>query len=88
MSDTKTLYDEDFFAWTKEQAEGLRSAAQGGSNRALDWENLAEEIEDLARSQLHVARAARSRRIIEHLLKLEYSPATDPRRGWRSDRSC
>jgi len=47
MSDVKTLYKEDFVAWSKEQAEALRSAARDGSNQKLDWENLAEEIEKL-----------------------------------------
>ncbi len=81
MSDVKTLHDKDFLAWSKEQAEALRAAAAAGSNLALDWENLAEEIEDLGGAQksgLH----SQVRRIIQHLLKLEYSPARDPRRGW------
>src|ERR1700733_13723317 len=81
MSDVKPLYNEDLLAWSKQQAEALRSAAQGGSNQALDWENLAEEIEDLGASQkssLH----SQLRRIIKHLLKLENSPAGGPRGGW------
>ena len=81
MSDVKTLDDQDIFAWSKQQAEALRSAARSGSNQALDWDNLAEEIEDLGASQkssLH----SQARRIIEHLLKLEFSPAKDPRLGW------
>ena len=83
MSDAKTLHDEDLFAWSKDQAKALRVAAHAGSNLALDWENLAEEIEDLGASQkssLH----RQMRRIIEHLLKLEFSPSTDPRRGWKA----
>jgi hypothetical protein len=83
MADTRTLYDEDFVAWTEQQAEALRSARRTGSNQQLDWENLAEEIEDLGRS---VRRELRDQltRIIHHLLKLQHSPAIDPRRGWRS----
>jgi hypothetical protein len=82
MPDTKTLYDEDFLAWSKAQAEALRVAARAGSNLALDWENLAEEIEDLGNSQKS-ALHSQIRRIIQHFLKLEYSPASEPRRGWR-----
>lgn len=41
---TDTLYENDFFAWTEQQAEVLRRAAREGSNLPLDWENLAEEI--------------------------------------------
>jgi len=47
MAGLKTLYDEDFAAWSKQQAEALRAAARGGSKQQLDWENLAEEIERL-----------------------------------------
>jgi hypothetical protein len=81
MSDTKTLYDTDFLAWSKEQAEALRSVAHGGSNQKLDWENLAEEIESLGISQ-RSALASQIRRVIRHFLKLEFSPAVEPRRGW------
>lgn len=82
MPDGKTLYDEDFLAWSREQAKALRSAAQGASNRALDWDNLAEEIEGLGISQ-ESALESQIRRIIEHLLKLENSRASGPRRGWK-----
>jgi hypothetical protein len=81
MPDVKTLYDEDFVAWSQQQAEALRSTARGGSNRQLDWENLAEEIESLGRSEKRELRSQISR-VIHHLLKLEHSPADDPRRGW------
>ena len=81
MANVKTLYDQDFFLWSKEQAEALRAAARGATNQPIDWENVAEEIESLGRSdrrELH----SQIRRIIEHLLKLEYSLAIDPRSGW------
>jgi hypothetical protein len=81
MSDTNALYDEDFLAWTKQQAKGLREAAKHQINQPLDWENLAEEIESLGISQKTALRS-QMRRIIQHLLKLEFSPATEPRRGW------
>jgi hypothetical protein len=81
MPDVKTLYDEDFLAWSQEQAEALRAAARTGSNQKLDWENLAEEIEDLGTSQ-KLALGSQMRRIVHHLLKLQFSPAADPRRGW------
>lgn len=81
MSDVKTLYDEDFLLWSKQQAEALRGVAHGGSNQELDWENLAEEIESLGVSQKTALRS-QVRRIVRHLLKLQFSPAADPRRGW------
>lgn len=42
---------------------------------------MAEGIEGLGRSQ-RAALDSLLIRIIEHLLKLEFSPAADPRRGW------
>jgi hypothetical protein len=76
-----THYDEDFVAWSQQQAEALRAAARGGSNQVIDWQNLAEEIEGLGISQ-RSALGSQIRRIIQHLLKLEYSLASEPRRGW------
>jgi hypothetical protein len=81
MSDVKTLYDEDFLAWSTDQAGALRAAARTASNQKLDWENLAEEIESLGTSQ-KLALHSQMRRVVHHLLKLEFSPATEPRRGW------
>ena len=75
------LYDKDFVAWSKQQAEALRAAARSGSNQRLDWQNLAEEIEGLGISQRSVLRS-QIRRIIRHLIKLEHSRAIEPRRGW------
>src|SRR6185436_17634681 len=82
MADTPTLYDEDFVAWTEQQAEAIRAAARAGANLPLDWENLAEEIESLGKSD---RRSLHSQiyRIVRHLAKLQFSPATDPRLGWR-----
>jgi hypothetical protein len=77
------LYEQDFVLWTEQQAAALRQAAALGlgGNLPLDWENLAEEIDSLGRS---LRRELRSRIavIIEHLIKLEASPAADPGRGW------
>ena len=83
MTDLKTLYETDTVAWSEHQAAALRAAARGGSNRLLDWDNLAEEIEELAKS---LRRRLRSQigRIIQHQVKLESSPDIDPRKGgWR-----
>jgi hypothetical protein len=79
--DPRELYEEDFVRWTEQQSSALREAAGAGVNLALDWENLAEEIDSLGRSQRRELRS-RISVIIEHLLKLEYSSAHDPRRAW------
>ncbi len=75
------LHETDFLAWTEQQAESLRAAARARSNQKLDWENLAEEIEGLGISQKS-ALGSQIRRIMHHLLKLQFSQARDPRRGW------
>jgi hypothetical protein len=73
-----TLYDEDFYVWVEHQADLLRK----GRFRDLDLAHLIEEVEDLG-TNLRNAVTSRTREIILHLLKLQYSRATEPRRGWR-----
>ena len=72
-------YDDDFYAWTQYQAQVLRTL-RTRDNR-FDRDRLAEEVEDLGRSQRDAVRS-QVRRILLHLLKLAHSPATDPRRDW------
>jgi len=77
-----TLYDEDFYAWTQQQAAVLRGLP-ATSNR-LDAELIAEEIEDLGRSEVHTAQSL-CEHIIEHFLKLEYSGLSEPAEHWRDE---
>ena len=72
-------YDDDFYAWTQHQAAVLREMPV--TDNRFDREHVAEEIEDLGKSYRDAVRS-QVRRIIEHLLKLQYSPAQDPRYGW------
>ncbi|HZU91490.1 MAG TPA: DUF29 domain-containing protein [Stellaceae bacterium] len=69
-------YEDDFFAWTRHQAEVLRTLPV--SDNRFDRERLAEEIEDLGKSERDAVRS-QIRRIVEHLLKLGFSPAEVPR---------
>jgi hypothetical protein len=71
------LYDEDFYVWTEAQAELLRKRQFD----ALDLDNLIEEIEGLGDAKKSAALNNVSV-ILEHLLKLQHSPAREPRRGW------
>jgi hypothetical protein len=75
-------YDDDFYAWTQEQAELLRRLP-AVSNR-LDSLLIAEEIEDLGRSELRTAQSL-CEHIIEHLLKLEFSGIEEPANHWRDE---
>jgi Domain of unknown function DUF29 len=76
------LYDEDFYAWTQQQAEALRTHFKG-DNR-LDVEHLAEEVEDLGKSELHAVESY-IENVIEHLLKLDYSGWVEARHHWRAE---
>lgn len=74
------LYEQDFYLWIERQADLLRK----GRFRDLDLEHLIEEVEDLG-VNLRNAVTSRTREIILHLLKLQYSPAVEPRGGWREN---
>lgn len=78
-------YDTDVLLWSAHQATLLRRRAAGElvNDAELDWFNIAEEIESLGKS---VARELVSRisNILVHLIKLEVSPAMEPRAGWRN----
>jgi hypothetical protein len=76
------LYERDYYAWTRAQAAALRRMRRQEAETALDLAHLAEEVEDLGRSERDAVRS-QVRRIIEHLLKLEYSGAPEPRDGWK-----
>jgi hypothetical protein len=78
----ESLYEEDFYAWTQQQAELLRRLPAIGNE--IDLEHIAEEIEDLGRSDLRAARSL-CQHIIEHFLKLEYSGPDEPADHWRDE---
>jgi hypothetical protein len=63
------LYERDFYAWLEDQAAKLRAR----SHNDIDWENLAEEIESLGRSQKKEIRS-RLELLIHHLLKWQVQP--------------
>jgi len=73
------LYVQDLYAWSKAQVDLLRA----GRFAELDLEHVIEEIEDVGGALKRSVRN-RIRTIIEHLLKLEHSPAKEPRAGWRA----
>jgi hypothetical protein len=83
MSDLKTPvrpaagYNRDFFAWTQEQAARLREMRPN----SLDWENVAEEIESLGRSDKR-AIASDLKVVLLHLIKWRYQ-AERRSESWR-----
>ncbi|MFW6295672.1 MAG: DUF29 domain-containing protein [Halothece sp.] len=64
-----TTYEKDFYAWTQEQANLLRT----GKLHQIDWQNIAEELEDMGRSEKRQLES-RLEVLIMHLLKWQFQP--------------
>lgn len=75
---TKDLYERDFFEWTQSNAALLRARRFDQA----DIEHIAEEFEDMGKSQRHEL-SNRLRVLLAHLLKRQFQPE---RRGrsWRA----
>jgi hypothetical protein len=65
----RVSYDDDFHAWTLDQAARLRRERPA----EVDWENLAEEVESLGRSD-NRALGSDLKVVLEHLIKWRYQP--------------
>jgi Domain of unknown function DUF29 len=78
------LYEADFYAWTRQQALALRRLARTRPNLPLDLEHIAEEIQDLGKSERDTVYSL-AQRVIEHFLLIEHSPATDQRLHWADE---
>ncbi|HJU11050.1 MAG TPA: DUF29 domain-containing protein [Candidatus Binataceae bacterium] len=63
------LYQHDYYAWVCTQVEALREHKVA----ALDWENLAEEVEDLGKAERHRLES-HLEGLMMHLLKWRYQP--------------
>ena len=75
------LYDRDFYLWTQAQAEALRSH---GASNVIEWDAVAEELEDMGKRELRAAESLLVR-IIEHLHKLRSTRYDEPRLHWRKE---
>ncbi len=64
-----TAPEVDFYAWTQEQAKLLRS----GKLHQIDWQNIAEEIEDMGRSEKRQLES-RLEVLVMRLLKWQFQP--------------
>jgi hypothetical protein len=75
------LYGRDYYAWVQLQVQALREHR----TEDIDWENVAEEIEDLGKREKHSVESQLVR-LLEHLLKLHYARGTFAKnnaRGWQ-----
>lgn len=78
-----TLYEKDFYAWTRAQARALRGVVATRPNAPVDWPRLIEEVLALGKSERDAVRN-HLRTLIEHLLKLAAARSPVPRAGWRA----
>jgi hypothetical protein len=72
-----TTYDTDFYTWTQQQANLLKT----GRFSDADLENIIEEIESMGRSEKRELESRLSVLLL-HLLKWQYQPARQCR-SWR-----
>jgi hypothetical protein len=73
----RSLYERDPYSWALEQARALRERRTA----MPDWDNLAEEVEDLAGRHADSLKSY-CRVLVEQLLKLAY--ASGQIRKWQS----
>jgi Domain of unknown function DUF29 len=64
---SQSLYDQDFYAWTKGQARAVHNKSWD----KVDVEHLVEEIESLGSEQEHAVES-RLANLLVHLLKWRY----------------
>ena len=69
MSVKSALYDQDFYAWSNQQAALLRAGQSG----LADLERIAEEIESMGKTELREL-TSRLKILILHLLKWQFQP--------------
>jgi hypothetical protein len=70
------LHEADFYTWAIETARTLRQRRPPG----IDWASIAEEVEDLARSERRALKSQLAR-LLQHLLK--WSHKASPHVSWR-----
>lgn len=77
VADVSGLYDEDFFAWTRRNAELLRA----GQLEQAAIEHIAEEVEDMGKRDLRELNS-RVQVLLMHLLQWQWQPEKHSR-SWR-----
>jgi hypothetical protein len=82
----RTSHEADFFAWSEQQAEVLRRVKRSAAKlpNELDLETIAEEIEDLGRTELNAVQSF-LRQIFVHLMKIASAPGHEAAPHWRKE---
>ena len=73
----RSLYEKDFALWVEQQSKYIEKR----EFKAIDWENIQEEIVALGRSERHELEN-RLEVLLEHLLKRCYVSSVYDNRGW------
>jgi hypothetical protein len=83
MSD---LYDDDILLWSERQADLLRRRDAGElvNDAELDWSHIAEEIEDVGKSQVQAVESHLTLALL-HDLKAEAWPRSLSEPSWRAE---
>ena len=86
IMDGPTAYDEDIYAWSREQAAVLRRLAETRRDlpNELDLEHVAEEIEDVGRAELRTVESFLEL-LLRYLIKLASAPEARSVRHWRAE---
>jgi hypothetical protein len=77
-ADKRSLYERDYYTWALQQARALKEHRV----EELDWENLADEVEGLAKTERRELRS-RLKVLLEHLIKWQFEPQRRSR-SWRT----
>jgi Domain of unknown function DUF29 len=78
-------YDTDILTWSERQAALLRRIGAGEKvNDQVDWENVAEEVESVGRSQLAQVKSLLIQ-ALAHMLKAEAWPLSREVPHWRAE---
>ena len=80
------LYDDDILVWSEHQADLLRRHAAGerGNDKAIDWPNIIEEIEDVGPSELRGVESLLVQ-ALRYMLKAEAWPLSRDAPNWQAD---
>ena len=76
--DKRSLYERDYYTWALQQARALKERRL----EELDWENLSDEVESLAKTERRELRS-RLKVLLEHLIKWQFQPQRRTR-SWRA----
>ncbi|PLS67994.1 MAG: DUF29 domain-containing protein [Cyanobacteria bacterium M5B4] len=77
MTDTQSLYEKDYALWLDRTIADLKAKRL----EAIDWQNLIEEVENLAKSERREL-TNRLTTLLEHGLKVKFSDFVQDYRGW------